>query len=57
MRISIFVGSEACGKATTLADTLIGTKKLNSVDPNAWLAGTLARISDYKITNVDRLLP
>jgi hypothetical protein len=30
---------------------------LNSVDPNAWLADTLARIPDYKITKVDDLLP
>ncbi|MDQ1850788.1 transposase domain-containing protein, partial [Gemmobacter fulvus] len=27
------------------------------VDPNAWLADTLARIPDYKITNVYDLLP
>ncbi|WP_239986203.1 transposase domain-containing protein [Paracoccus sp. SY] len=37
--------------------TLIETAKLNGVDPQAWLADTLARISDYKITKVDELLP
>ena len=26
-------------------------------DPHAWLADTLARIPDYKITKVDDLLP
>ena len=31
--------------------------KLNAVDPHAWLADTLARIPDYKITKVDELLP
>lgn len=31
--------------------------KLNAVDPRAWLADTLARIPDYKITKVDDLLP
>ncbi|MDF1721105.1 MAG: transposase domain-containing protein, partial [Minwuia sp.] len=33
------------------------TAKLNAVDPQAWLADTLARIPDYKITRVDDLLP
>ena len=53
----LFVGSEAGGKAAAIAYTLIETAKLNSVDPNAWLADTLARIPDYKITKVDDLLP
>ncbi|KGJ13234.1 transposase domain-containing protein, partial [Paracoccus sanguinis] len=29
----------------------------NAVDPHAWLADTLARIPDYKITKVDDLMP
>ena len=37
--------------------TLIETAKLNTVDPNAWLADTLVRIPDYKITKVTDLLP
>ena len=53
----LFVGSEAGGKAAAIAYTLIETAKLNGVDPNAWLADTLARIPDYKITKVDELLP
>ena len=53
----LFVGSEAGGKAAAIAYTLIETAKLNGVDPNAWLADTLARIPDYKITKVDDLLP
>ncbi len=53
----LFVGSEAGGKAAAIAYTLIETAKLNAVDPLAWLADTLARIPDYKITKVDELLP
>ena len=53
----LFVGSEAGGKAAAIAHTLIETAKLNAVDPLAWLADTLARIPDYKITKVDDLLP
>ena len=47
----------AGGKAAAIAYTLIETAKLNAVDPHAWLADTLARIPDYKITKVDDLLP
>ena len=53
----LFVGSEAGGKAAAIAYTLIETAKLNCVDPNAWLADTIARIPDYKITKVNDLLP
>ena len=53
----LLVGSEAGGKAAAIAYTLIETPKLNAIDPNAWLADTLARIPDYKINKVDDLLP
>ena len=53
----LFVGSEAGGKAAAIAYTLIETAKLNGVNPQAWLADTLAQIPDYKITKVDELLP
>jgi transposase len=49
----LFVGSDAAA----IAYTLIETAKLNTVDPNAWLADTIARIPDYKITKIDDLLP
>jgi hypothetical protein len=53
----LFVGSKAGGKAAAIAYTLIETAKLNAVDPHAWLADTLARIPDYKITKAHDLLP
>jgi transposase len=53
----LFVGSEAGGKAAAIAYTLIETAKFNAVDPHAWLADTLARIPDYKVTRIDDLLP
>lgn len=53
----LFIGSEAGGKAAAIACTLFESAKLNAVDPHAWLADTLARIPDYKITKVDDLLP
>lgn len=53
----LFVGSHAGGRAAAIAYTLIETAKLNRVDPQAWLADTLACIPDHKITRIDDLLP
>ena len=53
----LFVGSQTGGKSAAIADTLIETAKLNGVDPQAWLADTLARIPDHKINRIDELLP
>lgn len=53
----LFVGSASGGKAAAIAYTLIETAKLNGIDPQAWLADTLASIPDYKITKIDELLP
>jgi hypothetical protein len=53
----LLVGSEAGSKAAAIAYTLIETAKLNSLDPHGWLADTIARIRDSRITKVDELLP
>jgi transposase len=53
----LFVGSPSGGKSAAIAYTLIETAKLNGVDPQAWLADTLARIPDHKINHIDELLP
>ena len=37
--------------------TLIGTAKLNDVDPQAWLADVLDRIADLPQTRLHELLP
>ena len=37
--------------------TLIGTAKLNDVDPQAWLADVLERIADHPIQRLAELLP
>ena len=53
----LFVGSQTGGKSAAIAYTLIETAKLNGVDPQAWLANTLACIADHKINRIDELLP
>jgi transposase len=45
------------GKVAAIAYTLIETAKLNSIDPQAWLAGIIARLPDYKVNRMDDLLP
>ena len=37
--------------------SLIGTAKLNGVDPQAWLADVIARISDMPVSRLHELLP
>ena len=37
--------------------SLIGTAKLNGVDPEAYLAYVLARIADHPLQQIDELLP
>jgi hypothetical protein len=37
--------------------TSIQIARLNGIDPQAWLADVLARISDHKITDLAALLP
>lgn len=53
----LFVGSPAGGRAAAVASPLIETAKLNDLDPQTWLADTIAGIPDYKITRVNDLLP
>ena len=37
--------------------TLIATAKLNSINPQAWLADVLALIADYPALRLNELLP
>jgi transposase len=51
-----FAGSDEGGRRAAAIYTLIATAKLNDVDPQAWLADVLARLSDHPAKRVHELL-
>ena len=53
----LLAGSDRGGERAAVMYSLIVTAKLNEVDPQAWLADVLARISDHPAQKIDELLP
>lgn len=53
----LFAGSNSGGERAAAMYSLIGTAKLNGIDPEAYLAQVLTRIADHPITRIDELLP
>ena len=53
----LFAGSDRGGGRAAAMYTLIGTAKLNNVDPQAWLADVLGKIAGTSQNRLDKLLP
>ena len=53
----LFAGSDRGGQRTAFMLSLIGTAKLNDIDPQAWLADVLSRIADIPQNRLHELLP
>lgn len=53
----LFTGSERAGKRAAAIQTLLGTAKLNGLDPAAWLRDTLDKLPTCLNSNIDSLLP
>ena len=53
----LFCGSDAGGDRAAAIYSLIGTAKLNGIDPEAYLRYVLERIADHPINRIDELLP
>jgi transposase len=53
----LFAGSDSGGERAAVIYSLIGTAKLNGLDPEAYLHEVLTRIADHPINRIDELLP
>jgi transposase len=53
----LFAGSDAGGERAAAIYSLIGTAKLNGLDPESYLRDVLARIADHPINRIEQLLP
>lgn len=53
----LFAGSDSGGERAASIYSLIGTAKLNGLDPEAYLHDVLTRIADHPINQIRELLP
>jgi transposase len=53
----LFAGSDSGGERAAAIYSLIGTAKLNGLDPEAYLREVLQRIADHPINRIEQLLP
>jgi transposase len=53
----LFCGSDRAGERAAVIYSLIGTAKLNGIDPQAWPGDVIARIAGYPARHLADLLP
>jgi transposase len=53
----LFAGSDTGGERAAAIYSLIGTAKLNELNPEAYLREVLSRIADHPINRIEELLP
>ena len=53
----LFAGSDRGGESAAAIYSLIGTAKLNGIDPESYLRNVLSRIADHPINRIGELLP
>ncbi|WP_235023592.1 transposase domain-containing protein, partial [Caballeronia glebae] len=53
----LFVGSDSGGERAAAMYSLIGSCKLNEINPRAYLEYVLTHIADHKVNRIDELLP
>lgn len=52
----LFAGADSGGERAAAIYSLIGTAKLNDIDPEAYLRYVLACIAEHPINRIDQLL-
>jgi transposase len=53
----LFAGSDRGGESAAAIYSLIGTGKLNGIDPEGYLRNILSRIAEHPINRIEELLP
>ena len=53
----LFAGSDRGGESAAAVYSLIGTAKLNGIDPESYLRNVLSRIAEHPIKRIEELLP
>jgi transposase len=53
----LFMGSDSGGERAAAMYSLIGTARMNGIDPEAYLRYVFTHIADYPINQVADLLP
>jgi transposase len=53
----LFAGADCGGERAAAIYSLVGTAKLNDLDPEAYLRYVLERIAEHQINRIDELLP
>ncbi|MGF6791731.1 hypothetical protein OKW27_006068 [Paraburkholderia sp. 35.1] len=53
----LFTGPDSGGERTAIIGSLVGTAKLNGIDPDAYLRFVIARIAGHAINRIDELAP
>ncbi len=53
----LFAGSDSGGERAAAMYSLLGTAKLNGLNPEAYLRQVLSRIADHPINRIEELLP
>ena len=53
----LFAGADSGGERAAAMYGLIGTARLNGIDPEAWLRHVLTHIADHPVNRVDDFLP
>jgi transposase len=53
----LFAGSDGGGESAAAIYSLVGSAKLNGIDPESYLQNVLSRIADHPIKRIEELLP